>query len=57
MNTNISSLLLERRLRRWDKIIPAFENNRSTGAELQGTDISCKARAVSCFFRSVQNFI
>ena len=47
INTSFSSLALAIRLRRWLKTTPAFENNRSTGAELQGTDNNCTATVES----------
>ena len=51
INTSFSSLALAIRLCRWLKMTPAFENNRSTGAELQGTDNNCTA-TVSFFVLS-----
>ena len=58
MNSSFSSLSFEMQLLRLLKMIPALENSLSTGAELHGTDRSCRAKAESCdLLRSVQNSI
>ena len=43
MNTSFSSLLLSVRFLLWFRTTPAFENNLSTGTELQGMENNCRA--------------
>ena len=44
---SFSSLELSSRVRHWLSTRPALENSRSTGAELNGTANSCKAKVES----------